>query len=118
MALENFPYAGLARPAPGTASSTTPRVLRANFGDGYAQRVGDGINTLDRKVKLQFRHITWAERDAMEAFLNRHAGYRSFLFWYPGDPAPAKWIAPSWSSDIADFNVASMQIDFERVFDN
>jgi len=41
-------------PKYGAALSKEPRVKMAQFGDGYQQRVGDGINTIAREWSLNF----------------------------------------------------------------
>lgn len=58
------------------------RTRTAQFGDGYAQAVGDGINN-----RVQKHPITWtgAKEEALEilAFLDEHAGYKAFLWQTP-----------------------------------
>lgn len=39
----------------GANVTKTPRVRTTQFGDGYMQRVGDGINTAPREWQLQFK---------------------------------------------------------------
>lgn len=63
------------------------RTLRADFGDGYTQEAGDGINT--RKESWQVS-VTgrWADDGGMPVkavseFLDRHAGYKAFQWVTP-----------------------------------
>lgn len=67
--------------------SITHRVLQSQFGDGYSQAVGDGINTKQQTWPLQF--IGKRERIvAIRDFLDRHAGYKAFLWKPPLDGKP------------------------------
>ena len=57
------------------------RTLVAQFGDGYAQRAADGINGKQEKWPLEF--VGTSDYIApIRDFLDRHAGYKSFL-WTP-----------------------------------
>lgn len=101
-------------PAPGSTQNTTPRVRTAQFGDGYSQRVGDGINTMPRSWSLTFTRQT-ADIDAIEAFLVARAGVESFD-WTPPAGVAGKWICKSWSR-VVHFNVVQgINATFEEVF--
>ena len=52
-----FIYTGTtyATPDKSMAKQSTPRVLIANFGDGYEQRIADGINTLNETYYRAYR---------------------------------------------------------------
>jgi len=57
------------------------RILSAQFGDGYAQEAGDGINNEIRSWPLQF---VGSENyiKPIRNFLRSHAGFKPFL-WTP-----------------------------------
>lgn len=57
------------------------RVLVAQYGDGYSQEVGDGINTKVQSWPLQFAGSE-AEMQQIIDFFDRHAGAKGF-FWKP-----------------------------------
>lgn len=116
MTIETFTFFGHARPTTGTGREVTPRVLTASFGDGYSQRVGDGINTLDTKASVIFEAMTRTEAQATEAFFARHSGFKSFLWTFPGDTEQKRWIARSWRTSTVSFDVMSITVEFERVF--
>ncbi|HCW18356.1 phage tail protein [Achromobacter sp.] len=69
------------RPRVNAQGAVKFRVLTAGFGDGYTQTAADGINNKVQSWPLQFvgKEATVAP---IAAFLDRHAGYRSFL-WTP-----------------------------------
>lgn len=84
--------------APDFASqlTETPRVLSSSFGDGYQQRVGDGINIRPQVWNLKFSVRTNAERDAILAFLRAENGITSFDWTPPGGSA-GKYLCSEWS---------------------
>lgn len=58
----------------GMGRKTQHRVLTAKFGDGYEQRVLDGINTKQEAFSLQFKNRTAEDINLIAEFLNRQAG--------------------------------------------
>ena len=67
----------------GAQQQTQPRVLKAQFGDGYAQRSEDGMRTVLPRWALQFNARRKKEADAIEAFLLARRGVESFEFVVP-----------------------------------
>lgn len=69
--------------SPGTETQT---ILKAQFGDGYAQRAGVGINTTSGAWDISITAVKKTIDDIHE-FLIDHGGWRAFL-WAPrlGDP--------------------------------
>lgn len=72
-----------------------PRVLAAQFGDGYAMRAGDGINTRADEWQLTFSSRTAAERDTIMAFLGARNGTEPFD-WTAPDGTAGRWTCPEW----------------------
>lgn len=93
-----------------------PLVLKAQFGDGYEQRVGDGINTMARTWNVQFNLRLAAEIDAIEAFLKARAGVQSFD-WTPPRGAAGKWVCESWTPGLEQPVYASLSAVFREVFE-
>lgn len=74
---------------PGSATLTTqPRIRTAAFGDGYEQRLADGINNAPRSWALTFTRPT-TEADAILAFFETANGLDSFD-WTPPYGAAGK----------------------------
>jgi phage-related protein len=101
-------------PAPGPVLSVKPRVRTAPFGDGYQQRVGDGINTQPRSWSLQFTRQT-SDVDAIDAFLSACDGVESFD-WLPPSGLTGKWICADWSRSAVARQVQSITATFQEVF--
>jgi len=58
----------------GLSNETTHRVLTARFGDGYEQRVLDGINTKNTTFNLSFNNRDAEEINLIAGFLDLKAG--------------------------------------------
>ena len=58
----------------GTARTVTQRVLTAQFGDGYSQRVKAGINPTDESFNVKFGNRSRANVNKLAAFFDRQSG--------------------------------------------
>ena len=58
----------------GFTKSVRHRLLVAKFGDGYEQRVRDGINTQEATFNFSFKNRPWEEIEVLSAFLDVNAG--------------------------------------------
>jgi len=101
-------------PRYGASVENTPRVRRAQFGDGYQQRVGDGINTLKRKWSVSFK-LDLAEMDAIDAFLKATEGELSFDWTPPNGPA-GTFIVLTWNRS-SDDGYDTITATFEETFE-
>ena len=54
----------------GVSQTPEPRVLKAQFGDGYEMRVRDGINNTPRSWGLTFNNRTKEDIDKLYKFIN------------------------------------------------
>jgi phage-related protein len=77
--MDRFPFT----PDYGPQQQAHPRILKAQFGDGYAQRAEDGLRATLQRWALQFNARRKAEADAIEAFLFAHRGVLPFEFVVP-----------------------------------
>jgi phage-related protein len=101
-------------PAPEPTENEAPRVRSAPFGDGYSQRVGDGINNSPRTWSLRFTRET-ADIQAIISFLRARGAAESFD-WTPPDGPAGKWICKSWSRIVHHRVVMGVNATFEEVF--
>ena len=62
---------------------TQPKVLRAEFGDGYEQRIKDGINSLRQNYTVSFVNRPPEEIDEIINFFDELAGATAFKFTIP-----------------------------------
>ena len=110
---------GQAIPDKGFTLTTKPRVHRADFGDGYSQRVGNGINVLGQSFSLNFSNREKADIDAITNFLDTKAGVTSFNFNYPesGGETTIKVLCTDWSQSWSYDNYYSLQLKLMRVYE-
>lgn len=103
--------------SPGSSVEFQPRVRRADFGDGYSQRAGDGLNTLSRKVEANFQVLYSDEAEAIITFFTNRRGYLPFMWTLPGETSPRQWIAPSWRRTYSDTKITDVTASLEETFD-
>lgn len=95
--------------------------LRADFGDGYLQIAGDGINPKREFWDLSFSKYPDADIDAIVAFLDARAGTDPF-FWTPTLETPEspvkQWIMTSdgYKREHPAYGVSNLTVTFERVY--
>jgi phage-related protein len=77
MAVETFTWCPKVDPV----SSPEYRTRSSKFGNGYEQVAGDGPNNITDIWALTFV-VGEADAAAIKAFLDRHGGFKSFL-WTP-----------------------------------
>lgn len=85
-------------PSPGTDSKLKPKLLVADFGDGYTQASPDGVNWLKRTVTLTWDTLLPSQADAIDAFFRAQGGYIPFYYTVSDDPLGAqRWTCVDWS---------------------
>lgn len=90
-----------------------PRVRNASFGDGYQQRVADGINTDFEVWDLTFIRRT-SDAAALDAQLRGYGGVTSFT-WTPYGHDEIRVVCQQWSREKTDFGVDTINARFEQV---
>ena len=101
-------------PSTGVNLTSAFKVNTAQFGDGYSQRVADGINANARSWSVSFTNQATAI-DAIQAFLDTEAGVTSFT-WVPPVGYSGKWLCESYSRSIDDFDNETLSATFTEVF--
>lgn len=92
-----------------------PRVREAKFGDGYAQSIGDGINTQPRSWSVRIDNTDAAEADAIDTFLVARDGSEAFDWTDPRGHV-GRWVCKRWNLTEHGGGVASISATFEEVF--
>lgn len=100
----------------GVQVSERPRVLTAQFGDGYQQRVGDGINIAPEQWDLRFSVRTAAERDSLLAFFAARNGVESFDWTSPVGTV-GKFVCPEWTYVPISVTNNTVSAKFVQVFE-
>lgn len=111
MASTTFTYT----PDFGAELTEKPRVLQSKFGDGYQQRVGDGINIRPRVWALSFNTRTAAEIAPILAFLRARNGVEAFN-WTDPDGNAGVFKCAEWRRSLVQYGVNNLSCTFEEVF--
>lgn len=100
MALETFTPP--VQPSPGTSKKITPKILKAEFGDGYSQSSRNGHNHIRDEVSLSWDYLLRSEAEAIDAFFTARGGDQAF--WYQPFlyQAPLKWTCETWDVKVAE----------------
>lgn len=96
-------------------SSAQPRVLLAQFGDGYEQRSGDGINTNPKSWPVTITRDS-ATIMTIEALMDQWAGVTAFLWITPRNTV-ARFVCRQYDTTYDDFNKSVFTGTFEQVFE-
>ena len=102
------------QPAPGFVEQSTPRILLAQFGDGYSAAAPDGLNALDQRWSLHFAGVA-ATMLEIDTFLRSKGGATSFT-WTPYGGSEVRVVCLSWSLKRTTRNVYELDAEFVRVY--
>lgn len=111
-----FP-SSVSAPVAGASRQVEARVLKASFGDGYAQRAADGINTLNDRYDLTWENIDRSEAETILAFLEARGGYESFTWTPPGGATALKWTCETWGRQHINAVLDTVTATFIRCYD-
>lgn len=97
--------------------STKARVVRTNFGDGYSQRIGDGLNAVRDEWNVQWTNITAADKETLVQFFEGLAGVTSFQWTPQGDSAAKNFTCAEWNVTPKNAYYYSLTAKFTQEFD-
>lgn len=80
-----------------TKLDESPRVLKTQFGDGYAQRSPDGLNPIQQRWSVVFSAVDPVVGDAIIAFFRTHGGVTPFDWTPLWHTTARRFICPQWS---------------------
>lgn len=104
-------------PSKGFTKTVKPRVLVAQFGDGYSQRIQNGINNITEEWSLSFNSRSIEDADSMLTFFEEHAGAIGFYWTPPGESTAKAVICPEWSKSYDSHISATIQARFVKIFE-
>jgi|TARA_B110001454_G_scaffold132644_1_gene123496 phage-related protein len=113
------------RPDKSIKRGSKPKVHLATFGDGYEQRLADGINSVNETFSVSFKTRPKADIDDIVGYLDSLKGATAFSFTIPdsngseasGTETTIKVVCDDFniSYDYGDFYSASAK--FRRVYE-
>lgn len=113
-------------PDKGFSRDDQPIVFTAKFGDGYEQRVANGINPLTSTFSVSFNTRAKAEVDDIIAFFTAKKGVTPFDWTIPdtngtensNTETTIKVICENWSQTWDYDNFYSASANFRRVYES
>jgi len=124
MADIGFIYTGTtyATPDKTMTRQSNPKVLLATFGDGYEQRVADGINSIKETFSLQFRNREKAFVDDVIDFLDARKGVTKFAFNVPdtnsgGNAQTIQVVCDNYTTNYEYDDYYTLSVNLRRVYE-
>lgn len=101
----------------GTTQAKTPRVRRADFGDGYSQRGRDGLNYVKRTVTLTWESLSAADAATLDTFFDGVAGADAFAYTLPLESTEYKWTNGAVKKTYLGGERVTLSVDLTQEFD-
>lgn len=103
-------------PSYNSSTNSQPKIKLIKFGDGYEQRIKDGINNYLLDLDLSFENRNLEEVTAILHFLYTRQAKESFLFT-PLSPyaTQKKFVCRAWSDSQTFYNNYTVRAKFEEV---
>jgi phage-related protein len=96
--------------------SHSPRIKSLQFGDGYEQRMKDGINNNPLNLSLSFESRTETEAAAILHFLHSREGFGTFYFKVPPPYSLIKkFVCKTFSSNFVFADNYTVQCSFLEI---
>ena len=116
-------FSGAVQPDKGFGRSTNMRVHVAQFGDGYEQRLADGINTKQQNLSVAFSTRPKTEIDDLVAFFESLGGVTKFRFDLEdsnesGSTETIYCVCNTWNQTWAYDDFYSLTATFRRVYES
>lgn len=104
----------------GFNATTSPNILLASFGDGYEQRLPDGINNTKRSFQVSYKNRVKSEIEDIVDFFELKAGVTSFPFRYDkgnGSETEITVRCPTWAWAANHDPYHTVTATFQEVFE-
>lgn len=104
-------------PSKSFSNSNKARVITAQFGDGYSQRIGNGINRFAKTWTLQFTSIGVDTAAEITSFLEGTEGVYPFNWTPPGEAKTYAVTCQEWNVRYDSHISRSIDLVFTQVFE-
>lgn len=102
-------------PDAGSTKDVEPLVTVTRYGDGYENRVRNGINHMPQKWSVRFTRATDVG-NAIDAFLTARGGFESF-FWTNPNRETGIYVCRKWQTNRSQMGLVIVSALFEQVFE-
>jgi len=107
----------ITNPVYNTRINARPKVNTLSFGDGFEQRLTEGLNQNPLTVNLSFE-LSQIDADTAIAFLNaRVEDGASFDYTLPSETSTRKFVCTSFPRSIPFLNRVTLSCTFREVFE-
>lgn len=103
-------------PDAGPSNKPTFAVLTNDFGDGYINAVGDGLNNVRDTWAVTWSNLPPVIGDAVELFLRTMAGFTPFMWTPPKGSIPKQYRCNDYTRSDPDPGVVSIQATIVQDF--
>ena len=102
--------------------ASKPNVLLSVFGDGYEQRIANGINSIKETYSVSFKNRAKDDIDDIVNFFDAQAGVSKFDFTIPGTNAigaeqTIKVVCDDYTTNFEYDNFYTVTASFRRVYE-
>ena len=105
-------------PKYGLSIENNPNINTLSFGDGFEQRLTEGLNRNPRKLRLTFENINESESDTLINFLNTRVSNADSFDYTPINELAGKFVIDSNYKKTINFsNRATVTVVFREVFE-
>tara|TARA_R100001510_G_scaffold35766_1_gene32246 strand:- start:78 stop:422 length:345 start_codon:yes stop_codon:yes gene_type:complete len=95
-----------------------PNIITVKFGDGFEQRLMEGLNQNPKVFNLTWKHITETDADTIETFLDARAvDGESFTYTPPNESSAMQFKCQNWSKLMERPSRATIEATFTEVFE-
>lgn len=113
---------GVVNPDRGFSLSNDTVVFRAEFGDGYEQRIANGINNIKQKFEMAFVNRPKDEIDDIVDFFAGKNGATAFDYTFAntnegGNEETVKVVVESWNQTWKYDDYYDLKATFRRVYE-
>ena len=115
-------FSSAVQPDKSLTRTNNPRTFTIQFGDGYEQRIANGINSLAQEMEVTFKTRPKAEIDDLVAFFESLQGVSKFRFDLADSNAGSntettKVVCQEWSQTWEYDDYYSLNATFRRVYE-
>lgn len=96
--------------------ATEFKVLINKYGNGYEQRVADGINNAPAKWQVSWENMTLTDFTTIVTAIRSAAGVDYFTWTPPGESA-GKYVVGSYSTSAISGSIYTVSAELRQVFD-
>lgn len=92
----------------------TPRIVLNSYGDGYSQRIEDGLNHMLRQTTITYSNLSTTEFTTMRNFFRSLNGIDSFKWRPEGDVFECVWYASKISQIATNGSRWTLTVDIKE----